>query len=76
MSEKIEAPFTEDQVDSLNEYQKSGAFHEFTGNNELAPDGETDILVATIDGWISQYDPTYHQNWAWRWMADWSWKQI
>jgi hypothetical protein len=76
MSDIVEAPWTDDQVKSLNEYQKSGVIHPFTGNNELAPDDSDNILVATTDGWISEVDPEYHQNWAWSWMADWSWKQM
>lgn len=30
MEEKIQAPFTDDQVKSLNEYQRSRVFHPFT----------------------------------------------
>lgn len=72
----IYAPFTDDQVESLNAYQKSEVFHPFTGLNVLAPEGEDDILVATPSGWISNLDPSYTQNWAWVWMGDWSWKEI
>ena len=71
----IKAPFTPDQVESLNAYQKSGVFHPFTGNNDLLPDGEDDILVAEQDGWHSLVDPNYTQDWAHSWMADWSWKK-
>lgn len=74
-AEQWYAPFTDDQVESLNGYQKSGVFHPFTGRNDLAPDGQDDVLVATTDGWISELDETYRQNWAWSWMADWSWKE-
>jgi hypothetical protein len=76
MSEIVEAPFTEDQINSLNEFQKSRVMHPFTGGNELLPGNEEDILVAKEDGWISLNDPDYHQNWAWSWMADWSWKEL
>lgn len=74
--EHVYVPFTLDQVASLNAYQKSGVFHPFTGRNYMAPEGQDDVLIATADGWHSQYDPEYHQTWAWSWMADWSWKQI
>lgn len=32
--EQIKAPFTKDQVDKLNEYQKQGMFHPFTCKND------------------------------------------
>jgi hypothetical protein len=59
---------------SLNDFQSSGVFHPFTGNNSLAPEGEDDILVATPEGWISTRDSEYRQNWAWAWMADRTWE--
>lgn len=74
MSDYAHAPWTDDQVESLNAYQRSGAFHPFTGRNELAPEGADDVLIATPEGWRSERDPEYRQTWAWRWMADWSWK--
>lgn len=74
MSDQVIAPFTPDQVNSLNEYQKSGAFHPFTGRNDLLPESKNDILIAEEDGWHSLHDPEFTQNWAYTWMADWSWK--
>ncbi len=68
------APWTNDEVASLNAYQESGFFHPFTGRNDLLPRGKDDILVATNDGWISKVDPELSQTWAHAWMADWSWK--
>jgi hypothetical protein len=73
MAEQIQAPFTEDQVNSLNEYQPSGVFHPFTcGGDKCRND-----LVATKEGWVCP-DPEcdYTQDWAWNWMADWSWKKM
>lgn len=74
--EKVVAPWTQDQVKSLNEYQKSGVMHPFTGVNENAPDGEDDLLIATEDGWVSKYTPDYKQDWAYEFMVDGSWKEI
>jgi hypothetical protein len=74
--EKVYAPWTQDQIDSLNKYQESRAFHPFTGRNDLAPDGEEDILIATTGGWNSQYDPSYQQDWAWETMTNWEWKKL
>jgi hypothetical protein len=75
MSE-IKAPFTPDQVESLNAFQQSRVMHPFTGNNDLLPDGQDDVLIATENGWHSLNDPDYTQDWAHHWMADWSWKQL
>lgn len=68
----IRAPFTDEQVASLNAYQKSGVFHDFTCGDEHA--GERS-LIATREGWIC---PTceYTQVWAWLWMADCTWEQF
>jgi hypothetical protein len=71
----VTAPWSEEQVRSLNDYQVSGVFHPFTGNNDLLPLGH-DLLVATPDGWVSQIDPSYRQDWAWAWMADRSWESM
>lgn len=67
--EEEESPkivFTQEQVDKLNKYQKSGKFHPYTcgGNrtDEDHLDGEG-ILVATKYGWICPYCD-YKQKWA------------
>ena len=58
--DKIKAPFTQEQVDGLNAYQKAGIFHEYTCGNEH--EGNR-ILVATVNGLRC---PTcdYNQVWA------------
>ncbi len=70
--DKITAPFTQEQVDALNEWQKNGRFHPFTcGNdrtNEKHLDGEG-LLVATLEGWICPFCD-YKQNWAHSFMAE------
>ena len=63
---KISAPWSEDQVNSLNTYQGAGVMHPFIG-----PSGE--VLIATPDGWVTQKDGPVVQDWAWNWMADWQW---
>jgi hypothetical protein len=77
---RVEAPFTPDQVESLNGYQVSGVMHPFTCGrcrDELGiwEDGTINdrLLVATEAGWTC---PTCDntQNWAWPWMADGSWR--
>lgn len=82
MSDKVEAPFTDSQVQSLNLYQISGVMHPFTCGrcrDHLGTDVDGHhaerILVATLAGWIC---PTcdYTQNWAWDWMANWAWEDM
>ena len=66
----IIAPWSEDQVTSLNAFQNSGAFHAYTcraGGAEHAP------LVATTLGWRCE-NCDYQQIWAHEWTADWSWR--
>jgi hypothetical protein len=83
---RVIAPFTKAQVESLNAYQRSGVFHEFTcprdhvcGN--LTPDGDkcgmphSVALQATESGWVCPDGDGYTQDWAHGFMADWSWKQ-
>jgi hypothetical protein len=75
---KVVAPFSADQVVSLNAAQRSGALHPFTcanrGDGHHSHRGDADLgqLVATADGWRCE-DCDYVQTWAWRWMADGSW---
>ena len=65
-----EAPWTDDEVASLNAYQACDHVHPFT-----ADDG--DVLVATRDGWIHPvFDDEVCQRWAHKFMADWSWKTM
>ena len=64
----VVAPWNEDQIRSLNEYQTAGVFHRYTGTCD------DDLLIATPFGW--QSDTGWRQEWAWRWTADWSWKKL
>lgn len=61
------APWTEEQVAFLNEYQQVGFMHPFTCGNE----GCRNDLVATKNGWIcSDPDCNYTQDWAHDFMAN------
>lgn len=53
------APWTDEEVAALNEWQASGKFHPYTCGKCRNRDG----LLATNDGWIC---PTcdYKQDWA------------
>lgn len=69
--EFVTAPFTADQVASLNGFQRSGCWHDFT----CGADNCRETLVATESGWICPASAcTYTQDWAWPFMADWSWR--
>jgi hypothetical protein len=60
-------PFTADQVESINSYQRAGIFHPFTCGN----DGET--LEATPEG-MRCPKCSYAQDWVHDFMANWTWR--
>ena len=62
MNNIIYAPFSDEQVLKLNEFQKSKKFHPFTC--DCGRDREDKgILIATNEGWICPCGE-YKQNWA------------
>lgn len=71
----VTAPFTDEQVDALNYYQRSGIFHPFTCPHRSEPGHDPNnpidlgALVATPDGWVCE-GCDYTQNWAHAEMAD------
>lgn len=77
LTHHIRAPFTQDQVWSLNAYQDSAPFHPYTCPNRTThpDDGRRDrgILIATTLGWTCPHC-TYTQTWAHQWTANWTWK--
>lgn len=76
-TDKVVAPFTVEQVNSLNDFQRSGRFHPFTcaiGPRSLHSDGDG-VLVAVRAGWMCP-DDGYTQDWAHRFMADGSWRDL
>jgi hypothetical protein len=69
MDERRIAPFTPDEVATLNEFQKSGIWHAFT-----CRDGHCrGILVVTPQGWTCP-ECLYTQDWAYTWMTDGTWR--
>lgn len=65
---EVTAPFTTDQVASLNAYQVEAAAHPFTcGGPECR-----EVLRATTVGWVC-LRCNYQQRSAHAFMADWSW---
>jgi len=72
----IKAPFTDDQIASLNAYQKSLHVHPYTcGNDHMGVHFTVDdrILIADLFGWHCP-KCSYLQDWAHVFSADWSWK--
>jgi hypothetical protein len=59
----IRAPWTPEQVEALNRFQKSGRFHPFTCPGKWAKCAEHRDLVATTDGWVCACGK-YRQDWA------------
>ena len=70
---QIQAPWSEDQVKSLNSYQKANKFHPFTGTDSQ---GNKVNLIATQDGWLAEDNGVIVQDWCHHWMADFSWKKL
>ncbi len=66
------APFTDDQVESLNGFQKSGNWHEFTCGENHAEDN---TLIATKAGWVCP-SCGYTQDWCHSFMCDWNWDSV
>ena len=71
---QVNAPWTDDQVASLNGWQACGYVHPFTG--ERGPNGEETLLIATSAGWVEREGGPVVQTWAHNFMADWSWKAM
>lgn len=75
MTEHIIAPFSDEQVEALNKYQREAPFHPFTcanrgdGNHvEHAGHSDLGMLTATNEGWVCS-DCDYTQLWAHAFMA-------
>jgi hypothetical protein len=63
----IYAPWTDDEVESLNQYQRSGVMHPFTCGRSHSS------LIATNDGWICP-NCEYTQDWCHEFMCYPDWK--
>lgn len=70
-----EPPWTQQQVDYLNDFQKDGRFHPFTCPNRspqthvVRVARQFGVLVATADGWVCP-DCDYTQGWAHDFMVE------
>ena len=82
--EYAKAPWTAEQVKSLNDYQKSGVFHPFTCGGDRSDKAHANYarqheedkgqLIATTCGWVCPICG-YQQDWAHKSMADDSWRE-
>ncbi|MWA08808.1 hypothetical protein [Streptomyces sp. BA2] len=69
-TDKIRSPWTPEQVDALNRFQREGGMHPFTCGNEH-PAHPNAILEATESGWRCHVlGCDYEQDWAHAFMAD------
>lgn len=61
------APWTPDQTEALNDWQRRGDVHPMTCGNEHST--MDNVLIARRDGW---YCPScaYRQNWAHKFMTE------
>lgn len=63
----IHAPFTPEQVEALNRWQRNPLLHPYTCGKRTGhpwdPEGDYGVLVATEAGWICRHCD-YTQDWA------------
>lgn len=65
---RVPAPWTQKQVEMLNEYQRAGWMHPFTCGSGSHENVEG-ILIAKPAGWICPFCD-FKQNWAWDFMFE------
>lgn len=68
MGPQVRAPWTEDQMESLKDFQDSPYWHAFTCGKCGA------FLKVVTGGFVCPWDD-YDQDWAHEFMTDWSWKR-
>jgi len=69
ISNKSLAPWTEDEVASINEYQRSNKFLPFVCS-------ERHNLTAKSDGFSCPICPQFFLNWTYPWVLNSFWKQL
>lgn len=67
---KVDAPFTEEQVESFNAFQRNSGKHPYTCGN----DSSHALLIAAPDA-LKCPDCEYHQSWAHSFSLGWTWKR-
>lgn len=67
---KVLAPFTTDQMISINDYQLHGPFHSYTCKNN-----SRHLLMAYANGLSCDFC-SYIQDWVWDWTANGHWRKM
>ena len=57
------APWSQEEVDALNAYQKEGSFHPYTCPGNFPDCKDHRELIATEDGWVCACGK-YKQDWS------------
>lgn len=63
------APWTAEEIASINDYQRSNSFMPFVCS-------EMHALIAKADGLFCSRCPTFSLKWVYPWILDASWKEI
>lgn len=72
----VRAPWTEDQVINLNDYQAAGVMHPFTcANRGKGEHSLFGVLIANTDGWNCP-ECDYAQDWAHDFMVNGAWREL
>jgi len=76
MSDKIESPFTSEQVTSINGFQEFGGWHPFTCGGKKDDGSDCRCLLVATEKFLYCPDPScdYRQNWVFDFMANNDWK--
>lgn len=70
-SKDVQAPFTPEQVATLNRFQAGGWFHPFTCGRRSQHREDEGVLIAAVEGWACPVERCeYVQQWAHWFMAD------
>ena len=67
---KVLAPFTTNQMISINDYQLRGPFHSYTCKNN-----SRHLLMAYANGLSCDFC-SYSQDWVWDWTANGHWRKM
>ncbi len=70
---RVDAPFTVDQVASMNAYQQSATDPVHCTGSELVYHTDPQVMTASAQGWRCQWCQGVVQDWAESHTTDWSW---
>jgi hypothetical protein len=67
---EVEAPWTDEQVENLRQFQASPRVHPFTHDECAVDEHGQRSLIPTRDGWVAHEGGPVVQDWAWSAMLD------